>query len=90
MRDRLAGECDGADQQIPELRLHGPAVADHPDSPDQVARLVDRKGKLISQFHFAIHERARREGIEFPFPQRDLHHKSGALEVRQALPRPAD
>ncbi len=54
------------------------------------ASLVDRKGKLISQLNFAIYERFQREGIEFPFPQRDLHLKSGVLELRRAPPRSAD
>ncbi|MCB2002414.1 MAG: mechanosensitive ion channel [Burkholderiaceae bacterium] len=48
------------------------------------ASLVDRKGRLISQLNFAIYERFQREGIEFPFPQRDLHLKSGVLELRRA------
>ncbi|MFP5460015.1 MAG: mechanosensitive ion channel family protein [Gammaproteobacteria bacterium] len=46
--------------------------------------LVDRKGKLASQLNFAIYERFNEEGIEFPFPQRDLHLRSGVLEVRRA------
>lgn len=52
--------------------------------------LVDRKGRLISQLNFAIYERFQREGIKFPFPQRDLHLKSGVLELRRAAPRKAD
>lgn len=52
--------------------------------------LVDRKGRLISQLNFAIYDRFQREGIEFPFPQRDLHFKSGVLELRRAAPRDAD
>ncbi len=54
------------------------------------ASLVDRKGKLVSQLNFVIYERFQSEGIEFPFPQRDLHLKSGVLELRRAPPRPAD
>lgn len=54
------------------------------------ASLVDRKGRLISQLNFAIYDRFQREGIEFPFPQRDLHLKSGVLELRRAAPRAAD
>ncbi|MBD1401034.1 mechanosensitive ion channel family protein [Pelovirga terrestris] len=46
--------------------------------------LVDRKGKLISQLNFAIYERFNQEGIAFPFPQRDIHLRSGVLEVRRA------
>ncbi len=51
------------------------------------ASLVDRKGKLISNLNFAIYERFQHEGIEFPFPQRDLHIKSGVLELRRAAAR---
>jgi len=52
--------------------------------------LVDRKNKLISQLNFAIYERFGQEGIEFPFPQRDLHIKSGVLELRRAAARQSD
>jgi small-conductance mechanosensitive channel len=54
------------------------------------ASLVDRKGRLISKLNFAIYDRFMREGIEFPFPQRDLHLKSGVLELRRAPPRDVD
>ncbi len=52
--------------------------------------LVDQKSKLISQLNFAIYDRFRQEGIEFPFPQRDLHVRSGVLELRRAPPRSLD
>ncbi len=52
--------------------------------------LIDRKGKLISQLNLAIYERFQQEGINFPFPQRDLHFKSGVLELRRAPPRAED
>ncbi|MCG6118300.1 MAG: mechanosensitive ion channel [Aquimonas sp.] len=45
--------------------------------------LVDRKGKLTSQLNFRIYERFQEEGIQFPFPQRDLHLRSGVLRVQQ-------
>lgn len=48
------------------------------------SNLLDRKGRLISQLNFAIYERFNAEGIEFPFPQRDLHLKSGVLSIRRA------
>lgn len=54
------------------------------------ASLIDQKGKLVSQLNFAIYERFQQEGIEFPFPQRDLHLKSGVLELRRAAPRETD
>jgi small-conductance mechanosensitive channel len=45
---------------------------------------VDRKGRLISALNFAIHDRFVENEIEIPFPQRDLHIRSGALNVRTA------
>jgi small-conductance mechanosensitive channel len=48
---------------------------------------VDRKGRLVSSLNHAIYERFRADGIEVPYPQRDLHIKSGVLEVRRAAPR---
>lgn len=47
------------------------------------SKLLDRKGRLISQLNFAIYERFNAEGIAFPFPQRDLHIRGGVLNVRQ-------
>ena len=48
--------------------------------------LVHRRGALLSAVNFAIYERFNAEGIEFPFPQRDLHLRSGVLEFRRARP----
>jgi small-conductance mechanosensitive channel len=45
---------------------------------------VNRKGRLTSALNFAIHDSFREHGIEIPFPQRDLHLRSGVLTVRQA------
>ncbi len=45
---------------------------------------VNRKGRLTSALNFAIYDRFREHGIEIPFPQRDLHLRSGVLTVRQA------
>jgi small-conductance mechanosensitive channel len=50
------------------------------------ATMVDRKGRLISQLNYAIYERFNQEGIEFPFPQRDLHIKGGVLGIRRERP----
>jgi small-conductance mechanosensitive channel len=52
--------------------------------------LVDRKGALLSKLNFEIYERFNRAGIEFPFPQRDLHIRSGVLDVRQVAATPAE
>ena len=45
---------------------------------------VNRKGRLISALNFAIYDKFRENGIEIPFPQRDLHIRSGAVEVKNA------
>jgi small-conductance mechanosensitive channel len=56
---------------------------------------VHRRGRLLSSLNFAIYETFNAAGIEFPFPQRDLHIKSGVLQLRQgdgaaAVARPAE
>ena len=43
-------------------------------------------GVLRSELYFAISRAFKEQGIEIPFPQRDLHIKSGTLNVRQVLP----
>jgi small-conductance mechanosensitive channel len=37
---------------------------------------VDSRLSIISDINFAIDKAFRKEGIEIPFPQRDLHVKS--------------
>jgi len=44
---------------------------------------VHRRGRLLSSLNFAIYETFNAAGIQFPFPQRDLHIKSGVLQLRQ-------
>ena len=46
--------------------------------------LVHRKGKLFSSLNSAIYQSFQVHGIEMPFPQRDLHIRSGALAVEQS------
>jgi small-conductance mechanosensitive channel len=41
--------------------------------------LIHKKGKLVSSLNFAIYEKFREHNIEIPFPQRDIHIKSGKL-----------
>ena len=45
---------------------------------------VDRKGRLISALNFGIHDRFVENGIEIPFPQRDLHIRSGTSDLKEA------
>lgn len=46
--------------------------------------LVHRRGKFISDINYAVHDIFTKNKIEFPFPQRDLHIRSGAIELKQA------
>jgi small-conductance mechanosensitive channel len=39
--------------------------------------LLHRRGKLTSDLNFAIWEKFRQHGIEIPFPQRDVHIRTG-------------
>lgn len=43
--------------------------------------LIQRKGKLVSALNFAILEKFRAHGVSIPYPQRDLHIRSGGLAV---------
>lgn len=42
---------------------------------------TDRPGVLRSELNYAISRKFREHGIEIPFPQRDIHIKSGGLTV---------
>jgi small-conductance mechanosensitive channel len=44
---------------------------------------VHRRGRLVSALNFAIYDKFNAAGIEFPFPQRDLHIRSGVLRLRR-------
>ncbi len=44
---------------------------------------VHRKGVLTSAINFAICEKFEEHGIVIPFPQRDLHIRSGAIEAKR-------
>ena len=43
-------------------------------------------GVLRSELYFSINRAFKDHGIEIPFPQRDIHIKSGTLNVQQAPP----
>lgn len=40
-----------------------------------------RRGTLLSELNFAIFSKFTDNAIEFPYPQRDLHIRSGVLEI---------
>jgi small-conductance mechanosensitive channel len=52
------------------------------------ARKVARR-RIRSRLYFAIFAALKEAGIEIPFPQRDLHLRSGFGELAQALPATA-
>ena len=45
------------------------------------SEMSDRPSRYRSELNFAIAEKFRELGIEFPFPQRDLHIRDGVLKV---------
>lgn len=50
--------------------------------------LMTRPGRAQAQFYWALETELARRGIEIPFPQRDLHLRSGAVTL--ALDRPGE
>jgi small-conductance mechanosensitive channel len=46
---------------------------------------LQRKSVLISDLNFAIWEKFRANNIEIPFPQTDLHIKSGELGYKKSI-----
>jgi small-conductance mechanosensitive channel len=50
--------------------------------------LITRPGRTEAGFLWAIEDELRAAGIEIPFPQRDLHVRSGTLSVKMEAERP--
>jgi small-conductance mechanosensitive channel len=48
---------------------------------------VQQKGKLVSDLNFLIDEALRAHDIVVPFPQRDLHIRTGAVLPEVAAAR---
>src|SRR5438477_1025219 len=49
------------------------------------SEMSHRPSRFKSDLNFAIEEKLREAGIEIPFPQRDLHIRSGVLEPEKPL-----
>ena len=47
------------------------------------ASMTTRPRRFISTINFAIEKKLRENNIEIPFPQRDLHIRSGAVEIKK-------
>jgi len=44
--------------------------------------LINRRGRLMSDINFAIFDKLKQHDIEIPFPQRDLHIRSGPIDIK--------
>jgi small-conductance mechanosensitive channel len=53
------------------------------------AEMARSPKKFRSELYYAIEKALRENGIEIPYPQRDLHVRSGTLTLRRAVDRPA-
>ena len=51
-------------------------------SSSTIDALVHRRGLLVSTLNFAISGAFARHQIVFPYPQRDIHIRSGAIEIK--------
>src|ERR1043166_2838745 len=50
------------------------------------SEMSHRPSRFKSDLNFAIEEKLREAGIEIPFPQRDVHIRSGVLRIEKAEP----
>jgi len=51
--------------------------------------LVHRRGKFTSEMNFAIYDKLKEHEIEVPYPQRDIHIRSGTIDLKREK-TPAD
>ena len=49
--------------------------------------LVHRRGKFTSEINFAIYDKLKEYEIEVPYPQRDIHIRSSAIDLGPGLNR---
>lgn len=49
-----------------------------------------RPRRFRSDLNFAIDQAFRERGIELPFPQRDIHFRTGSLVVQRTAPESRD
>ncbi|MDE2679810.1 MAG: mechanosensitive ion channel [Verrucomicrobiota bacterium] len=49
------------------------------------ASMTTRPRRFISTLNFAIEKKLRENNIEIPFPQRDLHIRSGSVEIKRPV-----
>ena len=50
--------------------------------------LVQRRGKFTSELNFAIYDKFKEYEIEVPYPQRDIHIRSGKIDLSQESTSP--
>jgi small-conductance mechanosensitive channel len=48
-------------------------------------KFIHRRGYLKSELYYAIHKKFKEHNIEIPYPQRDLHLKSGFEPVQKKI-----
>ena len=51
------------------------------------AEMLQNPKRFRSEIYYAVEKALRVNGIEIPFPQRDLHIRSGTLPIRQVPPQ---
>lgn len=88
--EKLLMEVAAAEQAVLDIPEPTVALLEFGDSGVRfelrawTSSLMHRKGRLVSALNFAINDKFVEHGIEIPYPQRDLHVRSGTLEIRRA------